>query len=67
MREHVCLTLFSLTNRLNLALCFINYPHSVIILPGMNIGGTLVSYWWVLGFQKAVLQTATTDWWVLGQ
>lgn len=33
----------------------------------MNIGGTLVSYWWVLGFQKAVRHTATTDWCVLGQ
>lgn len=38
-----------------------------IVLPGMNMGGTLVSYWWVLGFWKAVLHTTTTDWWVLGQ
>ena len=33
----------------------------------MNMGGTLASYWWVLGFQKAVLHTDTTDWCVLGQ
>lgn len=31
------------------------------------MGGTLVSYWWVLGFQKAVRHTDTTDWCVLGQ
>lgn len=36
-------------------------------IPGMNMGGTLVSYWWVLGFQKAVRHTDTTDWCVLGQ
>lgn len=39
----------------------------VIAIPGMNMGGTLVSYWWVLGSLKAVLDTATTDWWVTGQ
>lgn len=33
----------------------------------MNMGGTLVSYWCVWGFQKAVRHTDTTDWCVLGQ
>lgn len=36
-------------------------------IPGMNMGGTLASYWWLLGFQKAVRHTDTTDWCVLGQ